>query len=208
MKISGIVLAGGKSRRMGQDKTLLTFGNETLIERVIGELRQGTEEVIIAGSQTDKYNIPGTREVADAYPGMGPLAGLHAGLTASHHPYAVVVSSDLPLFRWDLARYLLNKCAGFDVVVPDIDGYLEPLCAVYAKSCLPAIESCLQNDVRKIICFYPLVRVLRISGQELSAQGLPLDIFYNLNTPEDYRNLLHKKTGSKKSQSYKEPAGN
>jgi molybdopterin-guanine dinucleotide biosynthesis protein A len=192
MKVSGIVLAGGRSSRMGKDKTLLSINAETLIERTVKELSKAVDEIIIASNQECKYNIPGTVEIPDVFPGMGPLGGIHAGLLAAKYPLSFVVAADMPFFTANLAAYLLSKSKGYDVVAPEISGCWEPLCAVYSRTCLEAIENSLAADVRKVYGFYSNVRVLKVSEEELTNMGTAEDVFSNLNTPEDYHNLLRR----------------
>ncbi len=191
MKVSGIVLAGGRSSRMGQDKTLMTVNEETLITKTVKELRKVADEIIIASNQTAKYMLPETVEVPDIYPGMGPLGGIHAGLLAAHNHYAFVVAADMPRFSADLAHFLIEKCSGYDVAAPEIDGRLETLCAVYSRDCLQPIEQLLLADLKKVDKFFPQVRLLKVQKEELAAI-IEDDVFYNLNTPEDYRALLKK----------------
>ncbi|MGB9791026.1 MAG: molybdenum cofactor guanylyltransferase [Thermacetogeniaceae bacterium] len=190
MEASGIILAGGSSSRMGRDKSLIVYEQQTLIERTVNELQRVVDDLVIASNHTSRYNIPGTVEVPDVYPGMGPLAGIHAGLKRVKHHYAFVISCDLPLFKAELAAYLLELSPGYDVVVPQLDGYFEPLCAVYSKNCIDPIETCLKAGEKKIITFYPQVRVLPVGREEIERIGNPEELFYNLNTPEDYRLLL------------------
>jgi molybdenum cofactor guanylyltransferase len=185
MSASGIVLAGGRSLRMGQDKTLLYFQNETLIRRIVKELQSVVNEVIIASNQTAKYNIDGVSEVPDVYQNKGPLGGLHAGLLAVKSDYAFVTAGDMPFFTAELATYLMARKDGYDAIVPQIRGNWEPLCAVYSRNCIGPIKDCLQADIRKVFRFYPKIRVLAVSEDELKFAGLPAKIFYNLNTPED-----------------------
>ncbi|TWH45633.1 molybdenum cofactor guanylyltransferase [Sporomusa sp. KB1] len=185
MAVSGIILAGGRSSRMGRDKTLLVFKNETLIERTVRKLQNFVDEVIIASNHTAKYNLPGIVEVPDSYPGMGPLGGMQAGLMAAQHQYSFIVSCDMPFFTEELARYLLERRAGCDVVVPEIGNRLEPLCAVYSRNCIKPIEKCLQAGVSQVFRFYPDVRVCKIVESDLRQVGDPKEIFCNLNTPED-----------------------
>lgn len=191
MNASGIILAGGRSSRMGRDKTLLSVEAETLIERTVKELRKVTDEIIIASNQSSKYKLPGTLEVPDLFSGRGPLGGIHAGLTAASHPHAFVVAGDMPLFTADLAEYFLARAdEGYDVIAPEIGGSWEPLCAVYAKACLQAIEQYLAAGNRQVYQFYKNIRVLKISERELASIGKPGRLFYNMNTPEDYEALL------------------
>lgn len=192
MEASGIILAGGLSSRMGRDKSLLVYNQKPIIERTVEELRKVVDEIIIASNHTSKYNIPGTVEVLDEYPGIGPLAGLHAGLKRIKNHYAFVISCDMPLFKAELAEYLLKISPGYDAVVPQIDGEWEPLCAVYSKGCIEAIEKCLTAGIKKIINFYPDVRLLIVGREEIQRFGDPKELFYNLNTPEDYRFLLER----------------
>lgn len=189
MAVSGIILAGGLSSRMGRDKTLLLYNNETLIKRTLRKLQTVADEIIIASNNTAKYNISDIIEVPDTYPGMGPLGGMHAGLSVCKHNYAFIVSCDMPLFSEDLASYLLAHRQGFDVVIPEIHNRLEPLCAVYSTACIKPIERCLQAGISKVIDFYPAVKVNKIGEQEICPIGNVEEIFYNLNTPQDLYNL-------------------
>ena len=189
MAVSGIILAGGRSSRMGRDKTLLSINNETLIERTLKKLAGVVDEIIIASNHTKKYNFSGVAEVPDHYPGLGPLAGLHAGLVAAQYQYAFVVSCDMPLFTGDLASYLLDRRSGYDVIVPVIWQRWEPLCAVYSRRCIGPVEQCLQSGVSQVYQFYPQVRVLKIGEDELQTVGNPEELFCNLNTPGDLARL-------------------
>lgn len=193
MRISGIILAGGKSTRMGQDKTLITFNHETLVERTVKELKKVTDEIIIASNDTHKYNLPGIIEVPDIYPGMGPLGGLHAGLIKAKNEYAFVVSCDLPLFSAQLASLLLERRWGYDVVVPGTEGSFEPLCAVYSKNCIGVIEKNILSGVKGVFQLYSQVealKILKVNKSELSNIPEAEKIFFNLNTPEDYQEFL------------------
>ncbi len=194
MAVSGIILAGGRSSRMGRDKTLLLLQNETLIARTVNELRHVADEIIIASNATAKYGLGGVREVPDVFPGMGPLGGIYAGLAAAKYDDAFVVAGDMPFFTAELAAYLLGRKTGHDAVVPRVDGNWEPLSAVYTRACLGPIDYCLRAGIKKVFRFYPAVNVLAVDGGELIAAGLPADMFYNLNAPEDLA-ALSAKTG-------------
>jgi molybdopterin-guanine dinucleotide biosynthesis protein A len=185
MAVSGIILAGGRSSRMGRDKTLLVYRNETLITRTVNEMRGVADEIIIASNAVDKYHLEGVREVADTFPGMGPLGGMHAALTAARHEVAFVVAGDMPFFTARLGEYLLSRKDGYDAVVPRIGGEWEPLCAVYSRACAAPIEECLRSGVRQVFRIYPAIKVLAVDERELAAAGLPAEMFFNLNAPED-----------------------
>lgn len=185
MPVSGIILAGGYSSRMGCDKSLLLFKSETLIERAVRKMRSVADEIIIASNDTEKYNLPGTVEVPDIFPDMGPLGGIHAGLMAASYPYSFVISCDLPFFEPQMAEYLLSRKKGYDVVVPEIQKHVEPVCAVYASRCLTPMEFCLAAGMNRIYKFYADVRVLHVNEYDLQPWGDLKKIFFNLNTPED-----------------------
>ncbi len=190
MTASGIILAGGHSSRMGQDKTLMPYMGETMVERTVKELRKAVDEIIIAGKDRSKYQIPGVVEVTDIYQEMGPLGGIHAGLLQIKNRVGFVIGCDLPFFTSKLASFLLSRSTGYDVVIPKKNNYREPLCAVYSKDCLGPIEKCLQSGIRKVCEFYPDVRVLEVEQEETSLIGKAEVLFYNINTSDEYRSLL------------------
>ncbi|HWP98114.1 MAG TPA: molybdenum cofactor guanylyltransferase [Syntrophomonadaceae bacterium] len=192
LNVSGIVLSGGLSSRMGRDKTLITFNNETLIERVVREISKVADEIIIASNNTCKYGIPGTREVTDTYQGMGPLGGIHAGLMEAKYSLAFVVAADMPMFSADLAKHLLGKAAGYDVVVPEMNGKWEPLCAVYARQCLKCIDKFLRQGKRTVFSIYSELKVLNICDEQLLFLKNGDNVFMNLNTPEDYEEFIER----------------
>lgn len=162
-----------------------------MIERTVRELSKVVDEIIIASNHNSKYNLPGTLEVPDLFPGKGPMGGIHAGLLTASHPYAFVVAADMPLFSADLVSYFINRIdMRYDVVAPEIDGFWEPLCAVYARTCLPVIEQSLCADIRNVYGLCQRLRTLKIDERELAGIGKSRDNFYNMNTPEDYRALL------------------
>jgi len=193
MNVCGIVLAGGKSTRMGKDKAMLQSGSETMLMRAVKEMFKFTDQVIIASHSGERYSIPGAIEVKDRYAGQGPLAGIHAGLTATEREYAFVVAVDMPFFRADLARFLLERKEGYDVVVPVVGGYAEPLCAVYSRRCIGPIEELIERGRRKVVYLYDKVRVLKVKEEEWRkiADG---SVFTNINTPQDYLKYCQRKT--------------
>lgn len=191
MKATGIILAGGKSSRMGQDKSLLSFKNEPLIKHAVKELQAVVDELIIVSNHKAKYGFSGIKEISDIYPGRGPLGGIHSGLTAATFEHVFVTACDLPFFNGRLARFLLDRRTGYDVVVPQIGNYLQPLFAVYSKRCLPHAESCLRNNIRKVVAFYPMVRVNYVGESLIREITEPERVFFNVNTPRDYEEIIN-----------------
>ena len=190
MKASGIILAGGQGSRMGRDKTLMLYQGETMVERTVRELRQAVDEIVIVVKDKLKYHIPGVVEIPDIYPGMGPLGGIHAGLSQINNRVGFVIGCDLPFFTSRLASFLLGRSPGYDVVVPKVNNYWEPVCAVYSQGCIGPIEKCLQSGIRRVCAFYPDVRVLEVDQKEISLIGQTETLFYNVNTSDEYKLLL------------------
>lgn len=188
--ISVMVLAGGQSRRMGTNKALLTLPTgETLIERVVANLRPLSDDFVIVSNTPALYAGLEARQVSDVYPGAGPLAGLHAGLHAARHDWTLAVACDMPLVDHRLVRYMTVLTDGYDAVVPLVGGEMEPLHALYHKACLPAIVRCLEADQRRMISFLGDVRLRRIEPDEIAIFDPDGQSFFNANTPEDWQRL-------------------
>lgn len=181
-----IILAGGKNRRMNRSKAFLEVGGRRIIDRILGALAPVCGEILLVTNTPGEYARLGLRVVQDILPHRVPLAGLHAGLAYSGARYNLVVACDMPFVSGSLARLLLERAAGFDAVVPvRSDGLLEPLCAVYGTTCVGPIERCLAEGKRRVVDFFPLVRVKYIEQAEVERVADPLLAFFNVNTPED-----------------------
>jgi len=196
--ISVVVLAGGASRRMGVNKALLELpSGETLIERVLNSVRPLSDDFVIVSNTPELYAHLNGRLVSDEIVGAGPLAGLQAGLQAVRYDWAFVIACDMPLIDHRLVRFMAVLTEGYDAVVPLVDDELEPLHALYNKSCLPAIASHLAAGQRRMISFYSDVRVRRVEAGEIALFDPQGRTFFNANTPEDWerlQKLLYKPT--------------
>lgn len=140
MTLSGVVLAGGQSRRMGRDKALIAFAGEPLIRRAVRILGEACDDVLIASGDGRRLPVAGCRQVADALPGAGPLAGLVAGLEAARHPLVAVVAVDMPHLSPPVFRLLEALWGGEPAVVPEVRGESQPLHALYASAAAPALR--------------------------------------------------------------------
>jgi molybdopterin-guanine dinucleotide biosynthesis protein A len=186
--VSAIILAGGQSTRLGRDKSLLPLDGEPLLAHVVHRLSLLSDDRIVVTNDPARYEslaLP-ARLVPDERPGVGALMGLYSGLKAAHHPYALVVACDMPFLNLSLLRYMASLIEGYDVVVPHLDGYFEPLYAIYSKACLPAIERVLAQGRRQIIAFFDQVRVRRVAESEIDRFDPAHASFLNVNTPEDW----------------------
>lgn len=192
---SGVVLAGGSARRMGSDKRFLLLDGKPLMRRVLDCLRPLVAELIVATREPTLFADLPAQIVTDAYPGMGVLAGVHAGLAAARGEWAIVVAGDLPFLNPALLQAMMGlaQTAAADVIVPQWQGELEPLHALYRPAvCAPAAAAALQRNQRRIIAFYPDVRVHIMPQDEVAQYDPEGHSFFNINTPEDWELALRR----------------
>lgn len=187
--ISGVVpviLAGGKSSRMGQDKAFVRLGNQPMIEVILAKLSPlFCLSPIIIANQPEKYTDLGVQVQADKLPSLGPLSGIHAALHYASAPFIFVVGCDNPLLNAGVIGYMQNQIADYDIVVPDYGGYYHPLHAIYKQHCLPVIEAMLRQDNRKLTDLFSKMKVRYIQPGELEAIPDAGKSFVNVNTPAD-----------------------
>lgn len=187
MELSAYVLAGGRSSRMGADKALLPFHGRTLLDRALELARTVTASPRIVGSR-EKYAAYG-EVVEDAYPGQGPLAGIHAALRASSTDFNLMLAVDTPLLKPEFLRHLASRAGstGAVVTVPrTADGQLHPLCAVYRRSFGDVAEAALRDRRNKIDALFSLVTI-EYAG--VAGEGFDEHMLANLNTPLDIENV-------------------
>ncbi len=180
------VLAGGQSRRMGVDKSLLIYRGKPLLEHIVGQLHRLADEVLIGSNDPIRHGVLGVRVVPDEEPGQGPLMGIFSCVRAARHDRVLVTACDIPDLPVDLLRDLLRQARHADVVLPrHSDGRLEPLPAVYTRRALPALEATLRRGNRRI------VDILQEPGLRTLFVPLPEGMIdRHFNTPEEYRRAL------------------
>ena len=185
--MTSIVLAGGKSLRFGRNKAGEEIGGQSLIQRVIGRLAPLGTEIIVVAADADQLFLPDSKVkiVVDVYPAKGPLCGIYSGLKAAPSFQSLVVACDMPFLNIDLLRYLIELCPAFDVVIPRLEGELEPLHAVYSKSCLDHMETMLHAGRLKIADFLPGVRVRYVDDAEVEKFDPQHLSFFNINSEAD-----------------------
>lgn len=188
--VSAIVVAGGESKRLGQDKRRLRLGSSrTLLDATVATVASLTDDVVIVLS-TDPALYAGmpARVVQDPQPGAGPLNALVAGLAAIEHEFAVVVACDLPFLNRSLLQGLLSEPRDYDLLVPiRADGRLEMLHAVYGKSCLEPARQRLVDRRLKLAGLADDVRTHVVDEATLRRYDPSLRSFINVNTPDDLR---------------------
>ena len=190
----GIVLAGGKSSRMGTSKALLPFGPETMLQRVVRILSGVVWPIVIVAA--DGQELPplpdGVIITRDERPGRGPLEGIRAGLKAlpEHVERAYITSCDVPLLEPAFVTRMVELSTGHDIAVMEIDGFTHPLSAVYLRQTLPQVDALLAEDRLRPAFLFEAVRTRRVQPSEMAAADPDLHTLRNLNTPDDYQAAL------------------
>ena len=197
---SAIILAGGQSRRMGRPKAALTFGNCTILERLIAELGDSFNDILIvaAPERTDAVPIqnllrtapPSVRMLRDRMAYQGAAFGLAQGLAVAANEVAFACSCDLPLLRAEVVRALFRMLNGYQAVIPQIDGQPQPLFALYRRSVAGIIEAQLASGENRLTRITAALRAYRPGDQELRRIDPELHSFVNVNTREDYNRAL------------------
>lgn len=201
--VTGVILAGGESRRMGSDKSLLPIAGARFIDHAFRCMSALFEEVIIVTNSPDLYGDIPCRKVPDLYPLKGSLTGIHSGLRHAGNEKIFVVACDMPFLSAEAVRRVcLEKDAG-DVVVPKNEKGVEPLHALYDKQCLPAVEAALDAGERKIISFFPHVQTFEIADAFLADCDPEGSTFRNINTPHEYYMLREGAKDEQKATSAK-----
>ena len=182
---SAVVLAGGSSSRLGQDKAFLFIDRQLLIERIIEALSQLSDEVIIVADEVDRYEQFEAVVVSDVYPGKGALGGIYSGLKAATGSRSLVVACDMPFLNLSLLRYMQGLASRYDVVIPRTGKLTEALHAFYSRNCLPLIEEQLLAGDLRIIHFFPHVRVRYVDREEIEVFDPEHLSFFNINSQAD-----------------------
>lgn len=183
MAMSGVVLAGGRSRRMGADKALLEHGGMAAVDRLAAVLAEACEEVLIASGDGARLGRPG--EIADALRDAGPVGGLLAAMEAATHPLLAVVAVDMPRASAAVLRNLAEVLGAADAAVPVVDGRVHPLHGVYAVRRGPELRRYLESGGRSVMGFLDLVDVRRCGAEVWGAADPAGQFAANLNRPED-----------------------
>ena len=187
--IEGFILVGGKSRRMGTDKSRLVLNDQTFVERIARELSAVASSVRVVGDNTAELKLPINIQIApDVYPEWGALGGVHAALAACSETWALVVAYDFPFVTSELFRSLASVRDAFEAVAPiQEDGIPQPLCSLYrVEPCLRLAEQLIKSGERKPIALLQSVRTRWVLFSELSTLEGADCFLDNINTPEDF----------------------
>jgi molybdopterin-guanine dinucleotide biosynthesis protein A len=189
LEINGIVLAGGKSLRFGNDKASEAIGSKSLLQQVITSLRFLGGEIIVVTSDehpiSESIDHPKLRILTDILPGKGPLGGIYTGLAASTTEYNLVVASDMPFLNETLLRYQIEISEGYDITVPRLGKLVEPLHAIYARSCLGPMAEMIKQEHLSIYQLFRRVRVRYMEAAEIERFDPEHRSLFNINTKTD-----------------------
>lgn len=190
--VTGVILAGGKSRRMGQNKAFLRLGNDTLIGHVIQGIQSITDELLLITNNPDEYAHLDIVMHNDIIQNVGTLGGIHSGLTHASHDTIICVGCDSPFLKPNLLNYLVSKLENHDAVMPssektdNTNKILQTLCAVYSKRCIAIIEEMLKQCELRVHALQDRANVLDIPTETWKLFDPDGVSFFNVNTPEDY----------------------
>ena len=187
MQVSTAILAGGLSRRMGREKAFLELGASALIERVIAAAAPLTSDWMVIAPDTDTFTRLNLPIHPDLRPHLGPLGGLHTALKRAAHPLVLLLACDMPFLTTDFLRFMVDHLGSHQALVPRNANGLQPLCALYTRSCLPAVEAAIQRRELHMPSFHPDVDLRILEPGEWRPFDFHQLLFTNINTPAQYR---------------------
>jgi molybdopterin-guanine dinucleotide biosynthesis protein A len=183
--VTGVVLAGGKSLRMGTNKALVRVGQQTLVEKCVSTLQTCFPKTILVANRPESFTGLTLPTFPDVIPDLGPLGGIRTALRHVETPAIFVVACDMPFLNVDLIREMASVSGEFDAVAAKIDGKFEPLHAVYHRRILPAIEDRIKAGDYSVYRLLETLRVRTFSESELNRDPDWRKTFLNVNTPEE-----------------------
>ena len=187
--VDSIILAGGRSSRLGIDKAGIKLDGQLMMLQGIAEkLLTVSDEVIIAtdGRRYDNLSVK-VKWVKDVYPSAGSLVGLYSGLQAAGTSHSLVVACDMPFLNLDLIRYMIDLPRDYDILIPKLGEYIEPLHAIYSRKCLQPIERVLKAGHIKVTDFFDEVLVRYVPEEVIDRYDSDHRSFFNINLPDQLR---------------------
>ena len=188
--MTGIILSGGKSTRMGENKAFIEIEGVPIIRRIYTLFKELFQEVIIVTNQQELFKNFDSKIYSDLLPNKGALGGLYTGLFFSTFQYSFCVACDMPFIKKPLVQYIIDNIKGEDVIVPRTQDGLQPLHAVYSKNCLDPIKKIMEQGKYKIIDFYNRVNVKIVEEKDFTLLDPLRESFINVNTPEELHSII------------------
>ena len=187
--ISIAILAGGRSSRMGTDKSLLSLQGRPIFEHILERLALLSAPIVIIANDSEKYSHYSFPVFPDVIPNRGSLGGLYSAIYYSPRDYTLCVACDMPFLNMKLLAYLVSLCGDYDLVVPRVGGVAQPFHAVYNKTCLSTIHTHLMEGQLQASGFYTSLKVRWVEEDEVCELDPMSRSFVNVNTPEDYQTI-------------------
>lgn len=184
---SVVIQAGGESRRMGQDKGLLPFGDGFMVNYILRQIDGMGEECFIISNHPDNYYRFGLSVYPDVIPGIGALGGVYTALFYAKTDYVILLACDMPFINKSLLTFLISSSKDFEVVIPRVgkDKLPEPFRAVYAKRCLTYVEETIHEGKRRVIDFFDQAKIRYVDQDEIEKYDPDGLSFFNVNTQKD-----------------------
>jgi molybdopterin-guanine dinucleotide biosynthesis protein A len=183
--ITGIILSGGKSLRMGRNKAFIEIDGVAIIDRIYTVFENLFQETIIVTDQRDLFAYLNVKTYNDLLPHRGALGGLYTGLYFSSFPCSFCVACDMPFLKESLIEFLIDRLEDDDILVPRTEDGLQPLHAFYSKNCIGPIKKLLDKGGYKIIDVYPVVKSRTVEERDFIFLDPKRESFINVNTPDE-----------------------
>jgi molybdopterin-guanine dinucleotide biosynthesis protein A len=185
VKITAYITAGGSSSRFTEDKSLYLYRGKPLVQHVYDVLKSIFPSVFVIADKAGKYCFLKTEVIPDLVKGFGPKGGLYTALAHAPSERIFFCGCDMPNISEGLVRHMVALSNDYDVVVPVVPKGYDPLHAVYSKQCLPFVKDSIASGRKKIIAFYPQVRVREVPAEEMQRFGNWEEMLCNVNYKHD-----------------------
>lgn len=186
--VTGIVLAGGESRRMGQDKAAIEIDGISLLNKTVQLFKGLFPEVVAVSKEPGHFGHVDCREVGDLFPGMGPMVGILTAFKVTASDYIFVAACDMPFLNRNVIELIVREGLGFDIALPKRGEKGDPLHALYSRNCYKSMLSFLENEGRSLnryIDSLPEKKIRRIGEEEINKVDSQFLSLFNMNTPEE-----------------------
>jgi molybdopterin-guanine dinucleotide biosynthesis protein A len=187
--ITGAILAGGSSTRYGKNKAFLKIGGVRLIDNMVQEMKSIFQRVILIANEKKKYEYLEVEIFEDLVKGFGPLGGIYTGLMSISNQAGFFVACDMPRINRQLVRYMVDIKGDHRAVVPAVADNIEPLHAIYFRSCLRPIKHLIDSKRCQVRLFYDAIPVRYVKEDEIRTFCCPSKAFLNVNTPDEFAKI-------------------